>query len=138
MNFFKIEVLLVVAALEALPEEKINSKFLVVEHDNIFKLPSQELSIDKTSKDIAQDLLRKYTGITRDWAILLPLGIVDEIDRLPDERIIGIPYGVFIPEPTRIREANSRWKTYEELVKLGKNLYSDTLKLIQEAVWRPL
>jgi hypothetical protein len=109
---FEVEVILVLAAVSKF--NKQDNKFLVTKNG---KFPSRYLILNKTSKQMAFELLEEYSGVTPEWALLSNFGIYDEIDIDRTDRKIQVLYGCFIPEPTRIRINGSKWINPTELDK---------------------
>lgn len=129
---FTLNIYLVICAIEYHPSKKDASKFLVIKNNDNYIFPSQFLKKQETTRDVATKLLTEYTGITLDWAVLYPFGIVDNVD--PNKETVEVLYGVFIPEITRIRHAESSWQTYQTLN--GEGISEITKKLAYESIWR--
>lgn len=133
MDLFYINVYLTIVAVESNSEEKDQNKFLVIEENSQIILPNTRLDRCSTTKDIAVRLMKDYSGITEHWAMLLPFGLIDDVNTKKDS--ISVLYGVFIPEVTRIRVPNTSWKTYSEINNSDK-ASPLTKKLMYEAIWR--
>jgi hypothetical protein len=129
---FYVKVHLVITAIEP---NRDDSQFLVTKEEKNISFPAKFLSKDKTTKDIASNLLKEYTNITQMWAVILPLGIVDNID--PEKLEISVLYAVYIPGITRTIKENSCWKTYTELYSLPE-VSEFTRKLAYESIWRQI
>jgi hypothetical protein len=133
---FAIEVALAVIAVDNDPTQRHNSKFLVIKRDGVIQLPQHRLVDEEISREVAYQILERYTGITSEWGVLFPFGAVDDGEMVGNERVIYLLFGMFIPEPTRVRVADSEWLTYDSLIKRKEELSVNTFKLIEEAVWR--
>jgi len=125
---FPIEVVLVVAAQETLPDKKHLNKFLVLRNEDEFSLPSVFLAPGQKTKELAAKLLFDYTGVEEFWLPIFHLGLYES------DGGISVLYYVVMHEPTRIRVDGSGWYTYEEL----NNVTKSTLEIISEAVCRKM
>jgi hypothetical protein len=132
-NKFNVQIFLSCIAVESNPSKKGDSKFLVVSNNGKYEFPNKFLSRSETSRDIATELLIDYTGVTLDWAVLFSFGIIDSVDPLKDT--IHILYGVFIPEPTRIRKEQSIWLSYND-ISTNEDVTELTKKMAYESIWR--
>lgn len=134
-----IDVFLCLIAMEALPSRKHQSKILMSLRDGKRCLPYRPLIESKTSSQLIYEMLEEYTQIGSQWIKPLSFGIFDDLDRTDDpERVVAVLYGAFIPEPVRLYSDEVVWMTYDEIKNSAEGTYGDTLKLIQESVWRPI
>jgi hypothetical protein len=131
---FAVAVKLVVGCIEADPKRKTsNSKFLVIDDEIIAK----NLTFNKSTENVALELLYEATRITKEWISILNLGVIDPIDRVEDDRgEIVLLYVVFLPETVPVYLEGASWKTYTELKSPKSNMSIESLNLIYQAIWK--
>jgi hypothetical protein len=128
---FPIKVVLVVVALEPLPSQRNNTKFLMDVTDiQDVKLPERFLYGSTTTEIIAANLLEDYTGVTTDWVLLTQLPLNEE-----DGEAVIVPYCAFIPEPTR-SSIDESWLTYDDITAMG--VRPCVLTIIKNAIGRSI
>jgi hypothetical protein len=123
VDSFFIKIHLVVTAADPNRGESL----ILVDH---FDVPNIYLIKGQNPKEIAEDLLLKYTGVSTEWAMIIPIGLVEIADN--EAHVL---FGTFLPDTTRLRIDNTRWVSYDELQKSDK-VNGLTKKLIYETIWR--
>lgn len=129
LDLFQVQIFLALCA--GSPGDQSRNKFLVVKKNDKLFFPNQFLTSKETTKDVAEKLLLNYSGISTDWAMLLPFGVIDDVD--PEKSVLTVLYGVFIPEITRIKRIDSQWMTYNDIDNSDNCLIK---KLAYETIWR--
>lgn len=124
---FAVEVHLCVIAVDV--EDTNSTKFLVVKQDG-YKLPTLPLHREKTTSDVAWEILKRHTGITRgNWLNMQMVGIADALKRSDGDRKLGVLFAVMMPEAQPLK--NSEWKFLPDLLESG--MYGDHLELLKQA-----
>ncbi len=112
--------------------DKQSSHFLLNEDGGFFRFPSEPINGEESCERIAQRMMLDYTGVSPNWAFLIPFGIQDNFEEF-EERMISIVYGIFIPDQTRIRIEGSKWIPYGEAM---SNISETELKILNDALTR--
>lgn len=97
-----------------------------------FDVPSIYLTRGQKPKEIAEKLLVKYTGVSTEWAMIIPIGLVEIADN--EAHVL---FATFLPDTTRLRVDTTRWLSYDNVQKSDK-VDSLTKKLIYETIWRAI
>src|SRR5437660_872111 len=133
---FNIRVFLTVISIDPDPAKKDDSQLLLISREASMEMefPHEYLNRKSTTKDIAVSMLESYIGVTLEWAMLFPFGVIENVD--PEKTTIDILYSVFIPGITRIHKEGLQWVSYKELNDSDGNTF--TKKMAHECIWRSI